>query len=370
MNELVPTGGIAIMPIMKIVDALERRQAIVEFTKQIMVEGVDFGTIPGTGGKPTLLKPGAEKLTSFFGLSPRFEIVKEELDWTGEHHGGEAFFYFHYRCTLWYGSFLAGEGLGSCNSFEKKYRWRTAERVCPECGKATIFKSKPRPNDAPGTKYGYYCWQKKGGCGFQFPASDQRIESQEVGQIPNENPADLVNTLDKMAQKRALIAAALIAINASEFFTQDIEDMDYSGAIDAEYTVREVRNEPAKTQSNGTPVRPPVVVIEQEPAKPTTATLRSALERNAKPTVGTVASMSVSLGLFANDTAALDAVALWPVANGQRLVASKSLKPETALALFDWLVSQPAEPIQTAADIGVEDSADLFTMGVAGTVEE
>ena len=36
--------------------------------------------------------------------------------------------------------------------------------------------------------------------------------------------ADLVNTIQKMAQKRALIAATLIAVSASEFFTQDVED--------------------------------------------------------------------------------------------------------------------------------------------------
>lgn len=37
---------------------------------------------------------------------------------------------------------------------------------------------------------------------------------------------DLVNTILKMAQKRALIAATLIACNASEMFTQDIEDIE------------------------------------------------------------------------------------------------------------------------------------------------
>jgi hypothetical protein len=33
-----------------------------------------------------------------------------------------------------------------------------------------------------------------------------------------------VNTIQKMAQKRALIAATLLAVNASEFFTQDLEE--------------------------------------------------------------------------------------------------------------------------------------------------
>ena len=35
----------------------------------------------------------------------------------------------------------------------------------------------------------------------------------------------------KMAQKRAFVGAILIATGASEFFTQDIEDMEINGAV-------------------------------------------------------------------------------------------------------------------------------------------
>ena len=47
--------------------------------------------------------------------------------------------------------------------------------------------------------------------------------------IPNPDVADVVNTIQKMAQKRALVAATLIARSASEFFTQDVEDADSRG---------------------------------------------------------------------------------------------------------------------------------------------
>src|ERR1039458_7138039 len=47
--------------------------------------------------------------------------------------------------------------------------------------------------------------------------------------IPNPDVADVVNTIQKMAQKRALVAATLIATSASEFFTQDVEDADSFG---------------------------------------------------------------------------------------------------------------------------------------------
>jgi hypothetical protein len=85
------------LPAMSLEVALARRSAIVEFTRRIMVKDQDFGQIPGTN-KPTLPKPGAEKLCSFFGLEPEFTPVVEDLDWTGAQHGGEVFCYARYRC--------------------------------------------------------------------------------------------------------------------------------------------------------------------------------------------------------------------------------------------------------------------------------
>jgi predicted RNA-binding Zn-ribbon protein involved in translation (DUF1610 family) len=35
---------------------------------------------------------------------------------------------------------IVGTGVGSCSSFESKYRWREAKRKCPTCGKETIIK--------------------------------------------------------------------------------------------------------------------------------------------------------------------------------------------------------------------------------------
>jgi hypothetical protein len=42
--------------------------------------------------------------------------------------------------------------------------------------------------------------------------------------VTNENIADQVNTIQKISQKRALVAATLLAVNGSEFFTQDSEE--------------------------------------------------------------------------------------------------------------------------------------------------
>jgi hypothetical protein len=243
----------AIMPVMSLEVAGARRQAIVDFTKSIMVNGRDYGVIPGTGkdAKPTLLKPGAEKLTTFFGLSPRYELIDREMDWTGERHGGEAFFYLQYKCQLWRNGVLVGEGVGSCNSWERKYRYRRGERTCPECGASAIIKGKAQYGG------GWLCYRNKGGCGAKWADGDPLIEKQEVGQVANDNPADLVNTIDKMAQKRALIAATLIAVNASEFFTQDIEDMpDYSGVVEGDWQPAEppaARPQPASNPPDDSP---------------------------------------------------------------------------------------------------------------------
>ncbi len=221
-----PANPYAIMPVMDFELAAERRFLLMQYTKKMLVEGQDYGKIPGAGDKATLLKPGAEKLASLFGLSPLFEVMERDMDWTGERHGGEPFFYVAYRCTLTRGELVAGQGVGSCNSWEKKYRYRQGERTCPECGKAAIIRGKEEYGG------GWLCFKKRDGCGYKFAATDPRIIGQQVGQVKNPDPADIVNTIEKMAQKRALVAAVLIAVNASEMFTQDIED----GVIDAEWT--------------------------------------------------------------------------------------------------------------------------------------
>ena len=218
------------MPSLTMTQAKARRDEMLGFVQSIMVKGSDYGEIPGTN-KPTLLKPGAEKLATFFGLRPTFSEVRVIEDWTGKDYGGQPFFYYWFRCHLLKDDVVIAEGDGSCNSHESKYRYRQGERKCPQCGKATIIKGKAEYGG------GWLCYAKKGGCGAKFIDGDPSIEAQQVGRIENPDIADQVNTLLKMAQKRALVAAVLIGVNASEFFTQDVEDLpgDY---LEGEYTVR------------------------------------------------------------------------------------------------------------------------------------
>lgn len=238
--------SLALMPVLDIQQAVARRSAIVEYVRALMEDGTDFGAIPGTE-KKTLLKPGAEKLCTLFGLSPRFEIVHSVTDWTGAAHG-EPFFEFTYRCTMYHGDQLIAQGDGSCNSMESKYRYRWVNETDIPAGvdkatlkarlaKLTEFAFAIEKSETVG-KYGKPAeyWQQFHTAIVNDLArrttkptkSGQQMEAWEIDasvyRLPNPDIADLVNTIGKMAQKRALIAATLIAVNASEFFTQDLED--------------------------------------------------------------------------------------------------------------------------------------------------
>lgn len=222
-NEIVVQSAGFLSPVVGVQAALIAYQAKKDLIDGIMKPNVDYGIIPGTN-KNSLLKAGAEKATSFFGLSPRFRDAVVVEDFTGKDHDGEPFFFYRRTCELWRGDYIVASVDGSCNSFEKKYRYRGGERVCPECGKATIKKSKFPPKTDPQAAPGFYCYSKIGGCGVEFSANDPAIINQELGQVKNPDVADLANTILKMADKRALVAATLIATGMSEYFTQDVED--------------------------------------------------------------------------------------------------------------------------------------------------
>jgi hypothetical protein len=213
---MTTTLATELMPTLSIGEANNRYQAMAQFVTSQLKKDIDYGVIPGSQ-KPTLLKPGAEKLCTFFRLRiPLPEIIESVKDWTGADHNGEPFFYCEVSQSLTRDGEVIAASIASCSSWESKYRWRERQRECPLCGHATIFRSK---KDG-----GWFCWSKKGGCGASFPPADEAIMSQGSGRVPNPDVYDLVNTVWKMAQKRAFIGATLLATNASEFFTQDMED--------------------------------------------------------------------------------------------------------------------------------------------------
>jgi hypothetical protein len=203
---------VTLSPVMDLAVAKQRMQQFQSFVKDYLVKDEDFGTIPGTP-KPTLYKPGADKLCELYGLADDYAILDKIEDFD------KGLFDYNVKCILTSkrGGFLVATGLGSCNSYEGRYRWRDAKPKCPNCGKESIFKSK----DAP---FGYFCWAKKGGCGAQFPPESTAIANQDAGKVLNDDVATLKNTILKMAKKRAKVDATLSATRSSGIFTQDVED--------------------------------------------------------------------------------------------------------------------------------------------------
>lgn len=139
-------------------EAKERVRQLQEFITSAMIRDVDYGVIPGTP-KPTLYKPGAEKLCEIYGLAPHFDVVNRVEDWD------EGFFHYETKCrlvSLRSGAVVA-EGLGSCNSRERRFR--------------------------------------------------------------NQDVYTAVNTFLKMSKKRSHVDATLSATRSSGLFTQDLEDL-------------------------------------------------------------------------------------------------------------------------------------------------
>jgi len=242
------------LPLMTVAQAIERKGMINQFIGGVLRESEDYGTIPGAGTKKVLLKPGAEKLCSIFGLSVTYAEDKIIEDWTGADHGGEPLFYYSYRCQLSRGDRFMGEAIGSCNSWESKYRYRwigedqaktqfTPEQLAalPKRGGVT---TKFEPNFALDKKETTGQYAKPAEYWAAFEAAIQAGTAKNVRKklgkkefdgwemtmdqtqyrIPNPEISDVINTCQKMGQKRALVAAVLVVTNCSDSFTQDIED--------------------------------------------------------------------------------------------------------------------------------------------------
>lgn len=199
---------------MSVTEIVGQVRLIQEVMGKVMHEGEHYGTIPGCGAKKTLLQPGAQKLTMTFRLAPEYQIQETN------HPGGHK----EYRviCTLKSissGAFV-GQGVGCCSTLEAKYRWKSGNRKCPECGKEAIIKGKAEYGG------GWLCFAKKGGCGAKWEDGAAEIEGQSTERQEHDSPADFFNTVLKMAKKRAFVDATITATAASDIFTQDIGDDD------------------------------------------------------------------------------------------------------------------------------------------------
>src|SRR5690348_2850203 len=67
---------LSVIPAVGAGELVARLDTIKEVMRTAMQPNVDYGVIPGTGSKPTLLKPGAEKLAVTFQLDVETKVVK------------------------------------------------------------------------------------------------------------------------------------------------------------------------------------------------------------------------------------------------------------------------------------------------------
>lgn len=189
---------------------------LVTFTRDQLKPEVDFGVIPGTK-KKSLYKAGAEKIAFLFGLKPELELVKEVEDFE------KGFFFYRYKCKLVHynsGKFV-GEAVRSCNSMEKKYaftvvgeKWATPEQKANSIERFQNNK-------------GY--WTLK------------------VKKTPYE-VADQANTIDAMAQKRAVVAAVVQATMATEIFDIGEDEGERDGDHEAPDAPTTKNTDPRRTQ--------------------------------------------------------------------------------------------------------------------------
>lgn len=175
----------------------------------ILTEKHDYGKIPGCGDKPTLLKPGAEKILMALGITSAYELIEHTEDFKDK-----GFFAYTVKCTLSSGSGKITEGLGHANSKEKKWavEWVSEKNIPEDTDKDLL------PKKECNGAYGSYAM-------YQVTADAN----------------SKANTILKMAKKRAQIDAVLTVASLSEIFTQDFDDMDIEDENPNKSTVEKIK---------------------------------------------------------------------------------------------------------------------------------
>lgn len=170
---------------------------IQEVMKAVMKEGTHYGKIPGTS-KPTLYKAGSEVLLTTFhiGVDPIVEdlstrdVIRYRVRAVGKHQITDI---------------VMGAGIGECSSDEEKYKWRAA-----------ICEAEFEDTDPDRRRIAYKkVW------------NDQTRRKDLIAKVRQVrvDPADVANTVLKIAKKRAQTDMTLTALAASDIFTQDAEDL-------------------------------------------------------------------------------------------------------------------------------------------------
>src|SRR5581483_3487679 len=146
-------------------------RAVVEFqatVRELFIKGHDFG-----------VKPGAEKLAKLLHLADYYDIVEKVEDWE------RPLFRYLVRCRLQImgTDTLVSSGMGECNSMEKKYRYRWVW-----------------PSDVSEEERKYL----RGVRGATREVNTKHGKTM-MYRLDNDDIFSQVNTILKMAKKRALV---------------------------------------------------------------------------------------------------------------------------------------------------------------------
>lgn len=184
MSEIVPVAASApsiLRPLVKPDEMIAAQQEVSQLIVKALKLGVDYGEIPGTrDSKPTLLKPGAERLQRAFGCHTTFDILEREVD--------------HDREVPW-----------------RKSQWNYSSR---------------KREETSGTSLGLYRYVVRA----NVIGPNGQVVGMGVGACSTleskyvDRPRDLEHTVLRMAQKRAKVAATLDAFGLSGRFTGDLDD--------------------------------------------------------------------------------------------------------------------------------------------------
>lgn len=196
MNEVIEMTRREAAPI-SVQDTLQTARTIQTVMQSVMKENVHYGVIPGCK-QPSLYKAGSEALLSTFRIA--VEPVVEEFV-SRDERGRVREIRYRVKCVGRHigTNYEVGYGVGECSTGEDKYAWRRA--VCDEEYDAA---------DEADRRIKWGKWQNK---------------VQQTKQI-RVSPADMSNTVLKMAKKRAQIDLTLTALGCSDIFAQDLEDLD------------------------------------------------------------------------------------------------------------------------------------------------
>jgi hypothetical protein len=201
-------------------DIINQVAQISALMNSVMKVDEHYGQIPGTGkdAKPTLLKPGAEKVQVMFRLAPMIEGDDKPTNYGNGHIG------YTIKTTLVHipTGQVWGQGVGSCSTLETKYRYRNDMKKDEDGKWVQVPKAYWKERDPAAIGGKEWSTIKKGSTWYIC----RRVE--------HENPADYYNTVLKIGKKRSMVDATLTATAASDFFTQDIEDLVANGLIEAD----------------------------------------------------------------------------------------------------------------------------------------